>query len=84
MLIPSQVLSFVQILPLINDVSMQEIGSKNKWTTPITSYLKDGMLPDGKEAIRKLKVQAARFVIIKDTLYKSGFSCLYLRRQTMS
>ena len=35
--------------------------------TPITSYLKDGVLPDDKEVARKLKVQAARFVLIKDT-----------------
>ena len=47
--------------------------------TPITSYLKDGMLPDSKEAIRKLKVQVARFVLIKDILYKRGFSRPYLR-----
>ena len=39
----------------------------------------DGVLPDGKEAIRKLKVQAARFVLIKDVLYKKGFSRPYLR-----
>ena len=37
------------------------------------------MLPDGKEAPRKLKVQASWFVLIKDVLYKRGFSCLYLR-----
>ena len=42
-------------------------------------YLRDGTLPDGKEAIRKLKVQAARFVLIKDVLYKRGFSRPYLR-----
>ena len=36
-------------------------------------------MPDGKEATRKLKVQAARFVLIKDVLYKRGFSCPYLR-----
>ena len=47
--------------------------------TPITSYLKDGMLPDSKEAIRKLKVQVARFFLIKDILYKRGFSRPYLR-----
>ena len=29
--------------------------------TPIASYLKDGVLPDDKEAARKLKVQVARF-----------------------
>jgi len=28
--------------------------------------------------VRKLKVQAARFMLIKDILYKRGFSRLYL------
>ena len=46
---------------------------------PITSYLKDGVLPDNKEAARKLKFQATRFVLIKDVLYKRGFSRPYLR-----
>ena len=41
--------------------------------------MKDGMLLDGKKAARKLKVQAARFVLIKDLLYKRGFSYLHLR-----
>ena len=79
MLIPSKVLSFVQLLPLIDGVGVQEIGSRSNWTTPIVSYLKDSTLPDGKEATRKLKVQVARFVLIKDVLYKRGFSCPYLR-----
>ena len=74
MLIPSQVLSFIQISSLIDDTSVQEIGSKNYWTTPIASYLKEGVLPNDKEVARKLKVQAARFILIKDVLYKRGFS----------
>ena len=37
------------------------------------------MLPDDKEVARKLKVQAARFILIKDVLYKRGFSRPYLR-----
>ena len=41
--------------------------------------MKNGVLPDGKEAARKLKVQVARFVLIKDILYKRGFSYPYLR-----
>ena len=41
--------------------------------------MKNGVLPDGKEAARKLKVQAARFVLIKYVLYKRGFSHPYLR-----
>nr|XP_023871127.1 uncharacterized protein LOC111983702 [Quercus suber] len=47
--------------------------------TPIASYLKDDVLPDDKEATRKLKVQAARFTLIKDILYKRGFSRPYMR-----
>ena len=58
---------------------MQEIGSESDWTTPLVSYLKSGILSDGKEAIRKLKVQAVRFVLMKDVLFKRGFSRPYLR-----
>ena len=58
---------------------MQKIGSKNDWTTLITSYLKEGSLSDDKEVTRKLKVEVARFVLIKDVLYKKGFSRPYLR-----
>ena len=79
MTVYSNVLSFVQRSPLIDSVDVQEIDSENNWTTPLVSYLKSGVLPDGKEDARKLKVQAMRFVLIKDILYKRGFSCPYLR-----
>ena len=79
MLIPSKVLSFIQFSPLIDDVSVEEIDSKSNLTTPIISYLKNETLLEGKEAARKLKVQATRFVLIKDVLYKKGFSRPYLR-----
>ena len=79
MIIPDNVLSFVQLFPLIDSVDVQEVDSGNNWTTQLVSYLKNGMLSDGKEAARKLKVQAARFVLIKDVLYKRGFSHPYLR-----
>ena len=79
MIIPGNVLSFVQLSPLIDSGNMQEIGSESTWTTPLVSYLKNGVLPDGKKAARKLKVQVARFVLIKYFLYKRGFSRPYLR-----
>ena len=79
MITHGNVLSFVQISPLIDSSNVQEIGSESNWTTTIASYLKDGILPNKKEAPRKLKVWAARFVLIKDVLYKRGFSDLYLR-----
>ena len=37
------------------------------------------MLPDDKEVARKLKVQVARFILVKDILYNRGFSRLYRR-----
>ena len=46
---------------------------------PLISYLKNRMLLDRKDATRKLKVQASRFVLIKDVLYKRDFSRPYLR-----
>ena len=47
MLILSQVLSFVQISPLIDSISVQEIGPRDYWTIPIISYLKDGKEVEG-------------------------------------
>ena len=60
-MIPSkQVLSFVQICSLIvNEANVQEINSEKNWTTPLIAYLRSGILPDGKDVARKLKVQAS-------------------------
>ena len=60
MLVPKQVLSFVQVSSFIDDgKNVQEVDSKCNWTTPLISYLKTGLLPNGKEAARKLKFQAS-------------------------
>ena len=75
-----QVLSFVQTSSLIDDgAQMQEITAEKSWTTPLIAYLRLGTLPDRKDTARKLKVQASRFVLIRDVLYKRGFSQPYLR-----
>ena len=80
MLVPEQVLSFVQVSSLINDrTNVQEVDPESNWTTPLISYLRTSVLPDGKDATRKLKVQASHFVLIKDVLYKRGFSRPFLR-----
>ena len=79
MLLLDKVLSLVQISPLIDDASVQEVNLENNWTTPIVSYLKDDTLLDDKGGARKLKVQVAWFVVMKDVLYKRGFSRPYLR-----
>ena len=52
-----QVLSFVQTSSLIDDrAQLQEINVEKNWTTPLITYLRSGILPDGKDAARKLKV----------------------------
>ena len=80
MIAPKQVLSFIHISSLIDDeANVQEINSKVNWTTSLITYLRSGTLPDGKDAARKLKVKASRFVLIRDVLYKRGFSRTYLR-----
>ena len=80
MLVPNQVLSFVQTSSLIdNGTNMQEVEPESNWTTPLISYLKAEILLNGKDAVRKLKVQASQFILMKDILYKRGFSRPYLR-----
>ena len=75
-----QVLSFVLTSSLIdNGAQMQEINAEENWTTPLIVYLRSGTLPNRKDAARKLKVQASRFVLIRDVLYKRGFSRPHLR-----
>ena len=56
MITHSNVLSFIQLSLVVDSDGVQEIGSESNWTTLIASYLKNGVLPDGKEAVRKLKV----------------------------
>ena len=70
MIIFYKLLSFTQCSPLIDPIDVQEIGSKNNWTTPLVSYLKNDALLDGRGTTSKLKVQATWFVLIKDILYK--------------
>ena len=43
------------------------------------SYLKDGVLPDDTKEVRKLRIRAAKFVLMDEVLYKREFSQPYLR-----
>ncbi|XP_012856960.1 PREDICTED: uncharacterized protein LOC105976225 [Erythranthe guttata] len=49
------------------------------WITPITNYLKSGELPTDIAQSKKIKVRAARFLMIGEDLYKRGFSFPYLK-----
>ena len=57
MIVSEQVLSFVQVSLLIDDrADVQEMNSEKNWPTLLIAYLRSGILPDGKDAARKLKV----------------------------
>ena len=73
-------MSFVQVSSLIDDgMNVPDVDPKSNWTMPLISYLRTGVLPNGKDAARKLKVPASQFVLIKDVLYKRGFSRPFLK-----
>ena len=58
---------------------VQQIENEENWMTPIVSYLKDERLSEGKDEARKLRVRAARYLLMDEVLYKRDFSQPYLR-----
>ena len=42
--------------------------------TSIVVYLKEGRLLEDKDEVRKLRIKAAKYVLIDEVLYKRGFS----------
>ena len=69
----------VQYMPSIDLPEVQQIKGEENWMTPIVVYLKDGRLQEDKNEARKLKIRAAKYVLIDEVLYKQGFSHPYLR-----
>ena len=69
----------VQYIPSIDILEVQQIDGEANWTTPVVSYLKEGLLPENKEEAQKLKIRAAKFVLMDKVLYKRSFSQSYLR-----
>jgi hypothetical protein len=45
-----------------------------EWATEIIQFLKNGLLPQDKVAARKVKIQATRFCLLGEVLYKRGYS----------
>ena len=67
----------VQYMPSIDLPEVYQIGGEENWMTPIVIYLKDERLPEDKA--KKLRIRAAKYVLIDEVLYKRGFSQPYLR-----
>ncbi|KAL8522826.1 hypothetical protein ACS0TY_012961 [Phlomoides rotata] len=49
------------------------------WMTPIFEYLLKGTLPEASVQANRLCIRAARYTIIRDQLYKCGFSLPLLK-----
>nr|XP_023880540.1 uncharacterized protein LOC111992920 [Quercus suber] len=69
----------IQYMPSVDIPVILQVGDRGNWMTPIVSYLKDGQLPEERDEARKLRVRAARYILIDEILYKRGFSQPYLR-----
>ena len=66
-------------MPSTDLPEVSQIEGEENWMTLIVVYLKDGRLPDDKNEARKLRIRAAKYVLINKVLYKRGFSQPYLR-----
>ena len=64
----------VQYVLSIDLPEVQQIENRENWMTLIVLYLKEGKLPKGKDEAKKLRVRAARYVLMDEVLYKRGFS----------
>ncbi|CAL2254891.1 unnamed protein product [Prunus armeniaca] len=52
---------------------------EDTWMSPIYAYLTAGTLPTDKSQARKLRYRSARYTVIKDVLYKRGYTTPYLK-----
>ena len=64
----------VQYMLNIDLSEIQQVEGKENWMTPIVIYLKDGRLSEDKDEARRLRIKAAKYVLIDEVLYKRGFS----------
>ncbi|XP_074336596.1 uncharacterized protein LOC141673754 [Apium graveolens] len=71
----------VQEIPSIPEIEIMQVDEapKETWMTPILAYICEGTLPEDKFKARRLRYQAARYVIYDKVLYKRGFNQPLLR-----
>ncbi|XP_039146852.1 uncharacterized protein LOC120284115 [Dioscorea cayenensis subsp. rotundata] len=65
--------------PSIKEKNIANIKDGNDWRIPFKKFLKDGELPSNTLEAKKLKMRAARFMLINDVLYKKVFAMPLLR-----
>jgi len=68
------VLTEPSITPKVNIMEADTVPNEPEWATEIIQFLKSGLLPQEKTAARKVKSQTNRFCLLRETLYKRGYS----------
>lgn len=71
---------YVQVTPTIAESHIcNAVKEDQDWTVGIKAYLQAGTLPEDSKHAHKIRVQAARFTLIGDDLYRRSFGGPYLR-----
>ncbi|XP_074326869.1 uncharacterized protein LOC141664814 [Apium graveolens] len=71
----------IQEIPSIPEIEAMQVDEAHKetWMTPLLAYIHKGTLPEDKFKARRLRYQAARYVVYDEVLYKRGFNQPLLR-----
>ena len=71
---------YVQITPTIAESHVCNVSLKeDDWAVGIIAYLQTGALPEDPKHAHKVRIQASRFTLIGNDLYRSSFGGSYLR-----
>ena len=60
----------VQTIPSIDGLQALSIQKLSNWMEPIIFYIRDGQLPSDSSEAKKVRVQATRFTILNEEIYK--------------
>ena len=63
----------------VNSDEVLPVMTASSWMDPILDYLLNGTLPSNRNEASKLRARSARFVLLRGTLYKRGFSAPLLK-----
>ncbi|XP_074346650.1 uncharacterized protein LOC141685449 [Apium graveolens] len=71
----------IQEIPSIPEIEAMQVDEapKETWMMPLFAYIHKGTLTEDKFKARRLRYQAARYVVYDEVLYKRGFNQPLLR-----
>ena len=78
--LPKSVPLEVRTSPSIGEkVEVMRVNTERSWMDSILLYICDGILPEDRKQVRKLKCRAARYTLLDGVLYRRGFTLPLLR-----